>query len=81
MKLYAIGDLHLSGNPPTKPMTIFGEHWNDHWHRIKASWLSLVSAEDTVILCGDQWMGTAFCYKVFSIFSSCDFGLRCDGAI
>ena len=34
-------------------MTIFGEHWNDHWHRIKASWLSLVSAEDTVILCGD----------------------------
>lgn len=53
MKLYAIGDLHLSGNPPTKPMTIFGEHWNDHWHRIKASWLSLVSAEDTVILCGD----------------------------
>ena len=53
MKLYAIGDLHLSGNPPTKPMMIFGEHWTDHWDKIKESWLSSVSDEDTVILCGD----------------------------
>ena len=27
MKVFAIGDLHLSGNPPTKPMDIFGPHW------------------------------------------------------
>lgn len=24
MKIYAIGDLHLSGKPPSKPMEIFG---------------------------------------------------------
>ena len=30
MKIYAIGDLHLSGKPPSKPMEIFGKHWADH---------------------------------------------------
>ena len=34
MKVFAIGDLHLSGNPPTKPMDIFGPHWDNHWARI-----------------------------------------------
>ncbi|MEG1726952.1 MAG: metallophosphoesterase [Acidaminococcaceae bacterium] len=53
MNIYAIGDLHLSGTPPTKPMTIFGQHWENHWSKIKASWLAQVQAEDTVILCGD----------------------------
>lgn len=27
MKLYAFSDFHLSGDPPTKPMDIFGAHW------------------------------------------------------
>jgi len=53
VKLYAIGDLHLSGTPPAKPMTIFGEHWSDHWYKIKNSWLRTVKPEDAVILCGD----------------------------
>ena len=46
MNIYAIGDLHLSGNPPTKPMNIFGPHWDNHWQRIKEHWLSTVTDED-----------------------------------
>ena len=34
MNIYAIGDLHLSGQSP-KPMDIFGDHWVDHWPRIR----------------------------------------------
>ena len=54
MKVFAIGDLHLSGNPPTKPMDIFGPHWNDHWARIKEHWNTNVSDEDIVFLVGDM---------------------------
>lgn len=54
MKVFAIGDLHLSGNPPTKPMDIFGPHWNDHWTRIKEHWNTNVSDEDIVFLVGDM---------------------------
>ncbi len=54
MKVFAIGDLHLSGNPPTKPMDIFGPHWNDHWARIKEHWNANVTDEDIVFLVGDM---------------------------
>ena len=53
MNIYAIGDLHLSGEPPTKPMEIFGEHWLGHKEKIKENWLATVKADDTVIICGD----------------------------
>lgn len=53
MKIYAIGDTHLSGKPPFKPMKIFGAHWEDHWEKIRRSWLSQVTDEDTVLLAGD----------------------------
>lgn len=53
MKIFALGDLHLSGEPPQKPMTIFGEQWNNHWNKIKSSWLERISADDTIIICGD----------------------------
>lgn len=53
MHIYAIGDLHLSGEPPKKPMEIFGEHWLQHKKQIKDNWLEQVTAEDTVIICGD----------------------------
>ena len=29
MHIYAIGDLHLSGEPASKPMEVFGEHWRN----------------------------------------------------
>ena len=54
MKVFAIGDLHLSGNPPTKPMDIFGPHWDNHWARIKEDWVSRVTDEDIVFLVGDM---------------------------
>lgn len=53
MYIYAIGDLHLSGDPPSKPMEIFGEHWLGHKEKIKNNWLQTVQTEDTVIICGD----------------------------
>ena len=31
MNIFAIGDTHLSGQPPTKPMSIFGDHWLDRY--------------------------------------------------
>ena len=53
MKIYAIGDLHLSGSPPYKPMHIFGENWRNHFDKIKASWEKEVSVNDIVIIAGD----------------------------
>ncbi len=51
--IYAIGDLHFSGVPETKPMTVFGEHWLQHRQRVIENWKQTVSPEDLVILCGD----------------------------
>lgn len=53
MHIFAIGDLHLSGEPPTKPMEIFGEHWAGHKEKIKQNWLEQVKSEDVVLVCGD----------------------------
>lgn len=53
MSIYAIGDLHLSGEPPKKPMEIFGEHWLAHKEKLQSNWLATVTNEDTVIICGD----------------------------
>jgi len=53
MKIFAIADTHLSGEPPAKPMTIFGKHWQGHWDKIKTSWQEQVAAEDVVLIAGD----------------------------
>ena len=53
MSIYAISDLHLSGEPAKKPMDIFGEHWTNHKEKVKENWLATVKEEDTVIICGD----------------------------
>jgi hypothetical protein len=52
MKIYAIGDLHLSGKTP-KPMGIFGENWEDHHGKIRQSWLETVTGDDLVLIPGD----------------------------
>ncbi|MDI9476961.1 MAG: metallophosphoesterase [Natronincolaceae bacterium] len=58
MAIYAIGDLHLSGDSD-KPMDIFGEHWADHGDKIKASWLEKVKKDDAVLIPGDiSWAMT-----------------------
>ena len=53
MRLFAIGDLHLSGHPPTKPMNIFGPAWENHWDRICTDWQHRVTEDDVVLLAGD----------------------------
>lgn len=53
MKIYAIADLHLSGNPPAKPMDIFGSRWQNHWQKIQTDWRQKVSDHDIVLLPGD----------------------------
>ena len=54
MKIFAIGDLHLSFDKRVeKPMDIFGEQWAGHAERLKENWLKTVSEDDTVIICGD----------------------------
>ncbi|MBE6543396.1 MAG: serine/threonine protein phosphatase [Ruminococcaceae bacterium] len=58
MALFVMADLHLSLDGE-KPMDIFGSRWQDHQEKIKSRWLSLVSAEDTVMIPGDiSWSMT-----------------------
>ena len=55
MKLFAIGDLHLSlqDGQLRKPMHVFGEQWRDHHLRIAADWRARVGDDDLVLLAGD----------------------------
>jgi len=58
MKIFAIGDLHLSfGQGVEKPMDIFGELWQDHASRLEYMWRETVTEEDAVIICGDVSWG------------------------
>ena len=52
MKVFAIGDLHLSGGD-NKPMDVFGPHWTGHFERISADWRQRVSEDDLVLIPGD----------------------------
>ena len=51
MAVYAIADLHLPAKQ--KPMDVFGEHWKDHFLRIREDWLARVAPGDLVLLPGD----------------------------
>ena len=58
MRFYAIGDLHLPG-AQSKPMDVFGAHWEGHFDKITADWLERVTDEDVVLLPGDiSWAMT-----------------------
>jgi len=58
MRVFAISDLHLSG-AVSKPMSIFGSCWEDHWGKIQADWTASVSNEDIVLISGDiSWAMT-----------------------
>lgn len=52
MNIYAIGDLHLSGNV-NKPMDIFGAKWENHKEKIKKNWVKKIKNEDLVLIPGD----------------------------
>jgi predicted phosphohydrolase len=53
MKIWAIADLHLSGNDPTKKMDRFGSTWKNHADKIADDWNKKVSISDIVLLAGD----------------------------
>ena len=52
MNIYAIGDLHLSFSSD-KPMSVFGESWENHFEKIKSDWIKKVTEEDVVLIPGD----------------------------
>lgn len=52
MRIYAIGDLHLSSDG-AKPMDIYGGQWIRHAERLKEKWERLVEDGDIVIIPGD----------------------------
>ena len=49
MAIYTISDLHLSSND-NKPMTIFGDNWENHHEKIKTDWQSQVKENDLVVV-------------------------------
>lgn len=51
MAVFAISDLHLPAR--VKPMDVFGEHWKNHFDRIRADWRARVLPGDLVLLPGD----------------------------
>ena len=53
MAIYAMGDLHFSGEPPTKPMEVFGAQWLGHRKKVITYWKETVKDGDTVLLVGD----------------------------
>ena len=52
MRIFAIGDLHLSFSCD-KPMHVFGSAWENHVERLEESWQRTVLPEDTVLIPGD----------------------------
>ena len=52
MSIYVIADLHLSFEKE-KPMSIFGDNWENHANKIKNNWKNIVTNNDYVILPGD----------------------------
>lgn len=52
MSIYAIGDLHLSGDG-SKPMDVFGDQWTNHKKQIEKNWLKKITEDDAVLIPGD----------------------------
>lgn len=55
MKLYAIGDFHLSF-AKEKPMDIFGDKWENHAEKLKKGFEGL-NDDDLTVICGDLSWG------------------------
>ncbi len=93
MKVYAISDLHLSGNNP-KPMDIFGGCWANYLEEISENWQETVAEEDIVLIAGDiswamnlsdalpdlQWIGDLPGHKVL-IRGNHDYWWKAIGAV
>lgn len=53
MRIWAIGDLHLSFGVANKSMDIFGPNWEGHAKKIAENWKALIHADDLVLVPGD----------------------------
>ena len=53
MRIWAIGDLHLSFGVENKSMDVFGANWASHAEKIASHWKSLIQKEDLVLVPGD----------------------------
>ena len=51
LTVFAISDLHLPAR--TKPMDVFGPHWENHFERISEDWRTQVGESDIVLIPGD----------------------------
>ena len=59
MKIFAIGDLHLSFSNPDKAMDFFGGGWVGYANKIEKAWKEVVREEDLVLIPGDiSWAKT-----------------------
>jgi predicted phosphohydrolase len=59
MRIWAIGDLHLSFGVKDKSMDIFGPQWKNHAEQIKTHWMAVVAPDDLVLIPGDiSWAMT-----------------------
>ncbi len=59
MSVFAISDLHLSVNNPSKAMDAFGNRWKDYQSKIYENWHKVVCADDTVVIPGDISWGSS----------------------
>lgn len=50
--IYSISDLHLD-HTDEKPMSVFGEKWDDHDKVIKENWMNMIKEDDLVLIAGD----------------------------
>jgi hypothetical protein len=53
MRIWAIGDLHLSFGVKNKSMDVFGPQWEGHAKKIASHWKSLIHPDDLVLVPGD----------------------------
>jgi uncharacterized protein len=53
MRIWAIGDLHLSFGVLNKKMDVFGPAWEAHHEKMQKNWDALISQDDLVLIPGD----------------------------
>ncbi|MDD3400348.1 MAG: metallophosphoesterase [Eubacteriales bacterium] len=53
MRVFAIGDVHLSFATDNKSMDVFGSRWEAHTKRLKEAWQDTVCSDDLVLIPGD----------------------------
>lgn len=53
MRIFAIGDLHLSFGVANKSMNVFGPRWEGHFEKIAHNWKSKIQTDDLVLIPGD----------------------------